>query len=271
MLKRQLGSTDIEVSIIGLGTVKFGRNQNVHYPHPFQLPSDDEIRTLLADAQTLGINLLDTAPAYGHSEERLGKFLQGQRQQWIIASKAGEDFINGQSYFDFTAANIRHSVERSLKRLQTDYLDIVLIHSDGNDLSIIQKENALNTLTELKKSGKIRAIGMSTKTIAGGILALDHSDAVMVTFNPTASSERDVIRYAHQQQKGILIKKALASGHLNKIAREDAALQAFNFILREPGISSIVIGTVNSEHLRANAEYAKIACLSSSIQQSSCK
>jgi aryl-alcohol dehydrogenase-like predicted oxidoreductase len=62
-------STDIAVSQLGLGTVKFGRNQQVKYPSQFDLPSDDEIMTLLEIAQELGINFIDTAPAYGISEE----------------------------------------------------------------------------------------------------------------------------------------------------------------------------------------------------------
>ena len=254
MLKRQLGNTEIFISLIGLGTVKLGRNQSVNYPTAFNLPSDHEVETLLAHAQELGINFLDTAPAYGHSEQRLGNLLKGQRHEWVIASKAGEEFIDGQSHFDFSPTNIKNSVERSLTRLQTDYLDIVLVHSNGDDLRIIQEAGALNTLAELKKSGCIRAFGMSTKTIEGGRLAVDNADVVMVTFNPIQPTEREVIRYAHQQQKGVLIKKALASGHLDKIAAADAAMQAFGFILREPGISSIVIGTINSEHLRHNVE-----------------
>ena len=70
--RRMLGNTGIEVSIISLGTVKFGRNQGVKYPKLFNLPTDAEIAALLHDAKQLGINLLDTAPAYGKSEERLG-------------------------------------------------------------------------------------------------------------------------------------------------------------------------------------------------------
>src|ERR1700722_19228645 len=82
--KTQLGNTNISVSRIGLGTVKFGRNQKINYPTPFSLPSDKEILALLNCAQELGINVLDTAPAYGSSEERLGNLLNGQRSDWIL-------------------------------------------------------------------------------------------------------------------------------------------------------------------------------------------
>lgn len=89
---------------------------------------------LLKLTRDLGINLIDTAPAYGRSEERLGPLLRGQRQEWVIVSKVGEEFADGVSRHDFSAAHTRLSVERSLQRLETDFIDLVLVHSDGNDL-----------------------------------------------------------------------------------------------------------------------------------------
>lgn len=248
MQKRRIGNTDIVVSALGLGTVKFGRNQGVKYPAAFQLPTDAEIKNLLALAHDLEINLLDTAPAYGVSEERIGKCLAGNRQAWVISTKAGEEFINGQSHYDFSASAITNSVERSLQRLGTDYLDIVLIHSNGDDERIIKEDNVFATLALLKSAGKIRSYGMSTKTVQGGLLSVDNADVVMVTYNCEATDDREVIQYAHQKQKGIFIKKAFASGHLHDNK------QALRFVLQEPGVSSVVIGTINAEHLRENAE-----------------
>lgn len=248
-MMKKLGSTDIVVSSIGLGTVKFGRNQGVKYPVHFELPTDAEILDLLAVAKNLGINFLDTAPAYGTSEERLGKLLKGQRQQWIISSKFGEEFSNGESCYDFRKESARKSVERSLRRLNTDYLDMVLVHSDGEDRKIIEEYDVFGTLQEMKQAGLIRAFGMSTKTIAGGIMAVDHSDVVMVTYNPLQTEELPVIRHAQEKNKGVLIKKALASGHVDKIAAENPVRYAMEFIFREPGVSSVILGTVNKKHL----------------------
>lgn len=249
MQTNRLGQTDLAVSVIGLGTVKFGRNQGVKYPHEFALPSDADILKLLAVSRDLGINLLDTAPAYGVSEERLGKLLKNTRRDFIISTKVGEEFIEGVSHFDFSKAAIIQSVDRSLKRLQTDYLDIVLVHSNGDDENLINKEAVFVTLAALKKAGKIRAFGMSTKTIAGGLLTIEQADLAMVAFHQAYTDEVEVIRQAREQQKGIFIKKALASGHLPMKASVSDALR---FVLSEEGVSSVIIGTLNAAHLEEN-------------------
>ncbi len=256
MRNSELGQTGIHVSCIGLGTVKFGRNQGVKYPLEFNLPNDQEILTLLDCAQELGINLLDTAPAYGTSEERLGELLRNKRNEWILCSKVGEEFTNGKSFFDFSPAATRLSIERSLKRLKTDVIDIVLVHSNGDDKKIIEELEIFTTLNDLKKAGHIRAFGMSTKTIEGGLLAVDDSDVVMVTYNPIDSGEKAVIDYAHKNNKGVLIKKALVSGHLQNIPGEDPILTAMRFVFAEPGVDSVIVGTINQEHLRHNVACA---------------
>ncbi len=248
MQKRRVGKTGLDVSVIGLGTVKFGRNQGVKYPASFSLPTDNDIVSLLSIATDLGVNLLDTAPAYGTSEERLGKLLRN-RHSWVISSKVGEEFIDGESRFDFSALSIVKSVERSLKRLQTDYLDIMLVHSNGDDCRIIEQDNVFAVLETLKKDGKIRAYGMSTKTVAGGLLTVDLADVAMVTYNLDETGDREVIAAAHCKQKGIFIKKALRSGHLQKPAAD-----CMRFILAEPGVTSIITGTINPEHLRENIQ-----------------
>lgn len=254
LLKQMLGSTGLAVSALGLGTVKFGRNQGVKYPQHFELPSDAEIEHLLAVALDLGMNLLDTAPAYGTSEERLGKLLRHQRHQWLISTKVGEEFINNQSQFDFSASNVNKSVERSLKRLNTDYLDIVLVHSNGDDLRIIEEAQIFTTLANLKKAGKIRCFGMSSKTIAGGIRCIDEADLAMVTYNLNHQEEREVIAHAKRQNKGIFIKKGFVSGHLNSLNETDPIAASLKFIFAEAGVSSVIVGTINPKHLQQNAE-----------------
>ena len=254
--QRKIANTDISVSVIGLGTVKLGRNEGVKYPQGFTLPDDDSARALLALAKNLGINLIDTAPAYGSSEERLGYLLaqNKQRRDWIICSKAGEEFERGQSFYNFRPEHIRLSVERSLKRLRTDYLDIVLIHSDGNDVDIINNFGALDTLNDLKRQGLIRASGMSTKTVAGGILAAQHSDIVMATMNLDYREEQAVFDFCAEHNKAVLVKKAFASGHL--FSGENALQETMDLLLNTKGVTSIIAGTINPNHLRDNVEAA---------------
>lgn len=246
MQTRYLGTTGIAVSVIGLGTVKFGRNQGVKYPQAFELPSTHALADLLACSKELGINFLDTAPAYGSSEERLGELLRGQRQAWVLSTKVGEEFVAGHSHFDFSPQAITRSIERSLKRLATDYLDILLVHSNGDDSRLIEEERVFDTLSKLKESGKIRAYGMSSKTVNGGLMTIAQSDVAMVTYNPLQTTEYDVITTAAREQKGILVKKALASGHLQQFTLK----QAIDFVFAANGVTSVVIGTINVKHLK---------------------
>jgi aryl-alcohol dehydrogenase-like predicted oxidoreductase len=242
---RALGNTGIRVSPLGLGTVKIGRDQQVKYPSGFKIPDDDAVRALFELAWELGINVLDTAPAYGNSEERLGKLLP-RKNDWIIVGKVGEIFENGESSFDFSAEYTRMSVERSLKRLGRDYIDMVLVHSDGNDMRIIREEAVCDTLQQLKREGLIRAIGMSTKTVEGGIWCVENMDVVMASYNTAYTDELPVLQRAAELNKGVLIKKGLQSGHAQSVE------EALRFVFAQPAVHSVIVGTINPAHLRDN-------------------
>ncbi|MEP5566229.1 MAG: aldo/keto reductase [Halioglobus sp.] len=253
---RRLGSTDINVSALGLGTVKLGRNEGVKYPQGFTIPDDRAASSLLDQARDLGINLIDTAPAYGNSEQRLGKLLQGQRDQWVICSKVGEEFEEGESHFDFSPEHTRASVLRSLKRLNTDMIDMVLIHSDGNDQHIIDNLGTLQALADLKSEGLIRAFGMSTKTVSGGQAAAREADIVMLTYNLAQREEAAVLDSCNELNKGAIIKKALASGHLSQ--QFESPIQAsMDLVLGHPGTGAAIIGTITPAHLAANVDAAR--------------
>ena len=245
----RLGSSDIMVSPVGLGTVKIGRDQQVKYPAEFAIPNDQAVRELLTLAWELGINTLDTAPAYGNAEERLGQLLP-HRHEWVIIGKVGEIFRNGVSSFDFSAAHTRKSVERTLKSLGRDVIDIVLVHSDGNDMDIIRNEAVCDTLQELKYKGLIRAVGMSIKTVAGGLWCVENMDVVMATCNPAYTDEIPVLEAAHRFGRGVFIKKGLQSGHVDNGA--DGVEEALRFIFQQAAISSVIIGTINPQHMRQN-------------------
>ncbi len=256
---RPLGSTTppLLVSRLGLGTVKLGRNRGLKHPgaEGVPLPTDDEATELLRTAAELGINLLDTAPAYGSSESRLGELLSkndwfGGRERWVLCTKAGEEFDNetGRSRFDFSPAHIRLSVERSLQRLRTDHLEVILLHSDGRDDWILERSGGREALQALQREGMIRAWGLSAKTTEGALRAIAlGADVVMVTYNQAEPDCLSAIDAAERAGVGVLIKKALVSGHA-----QDAA-EALRFAGAPLGVSSIVVGTSSPAHLRANA------------------
>jgi aryl-alcohol dehydrogenase-like predicted oxidoreductase len=246
---RDLGATGIRVSPLGLGTVKLGRNRQVKYPSAFELPSDAAVRSLLDLAADLGINLLDTAPAYGSSMARLGALLPGPRDRWVIVSKVGEFFHDGRSRFDFGYDTTIRTVEESLRTLRTDYLDAVLIHSDGDDLRILEQEPVAEALRELKRRGLIRTHGMSSKTVAGGLRTVAELDVVMATCNPAYPDEIPVLEAAARAGKGVLIKKGLQSGH---VSGPEGVREALRFIFAQAGVNGLIVGTIDPGHLRDN-------------------
>lgn len=240
-----------DVIPLGLGTVKFGRNTGVKYPggEGFALPTDSEIEKLLDLALECGINLLDTAPAYGTSEERLGKTLRHRRERFFIVTKTGEEFSDSQSQHIFTAAHTRLSVERSLKRLGTDFIDCVMVHSNRDDVKVITETPVLETLASLRDEGKIGAFGVSTYTVEGGKLAVALSDCVMVSYNKNYTAELDVIDFARENGKAVLVKKGLASGHVDTLGDVGENIR---FVLGTPGVTSLVFGSLSPENILNN-------------------
>ena len=257
--RKNIAETGLAVSPLGLGTVKLGRTAGVKYPGSFKIPDDVQTLKLLSQASELGINLIDTAPAYGNSEQRLGQLLPKLNREWVIATKVGELFNAdlAQSHYNFTAEFIKQSVEQSLKNLRREVLDIVLIHSDGNDQHIIEHLGVLEILNDLKQQGLIRATGMSTKTVAGGLLSLQQSDIAMVMHNSGYQDEQAVLDQAATSNKAIFIKKALNSGHLASSSSVTDSVQAsFDTIYQNSAVTSIVIGTITPSHLTSNVSKA---------------
>jgi aryl-alcohol dehydrogenase-like predicted oxidoreductase len=100
---RELGKTGLRVSLLGLGAVAFGRTDGLKYDVAPRLPSMRDLSELLAAARDAGVNLIDTAPAYGVSEQRLGELLAGGRNDWVLCTKVGE-IRTGVSRWDFSGA-----------------------------------------------------------------------------------------------------------------------------------------------------------------------
>jgi aryl-alcohol dehydrogenase-like predicted oxidoreductase len=243
MVSRKLGGTGLAISAIGLGTTKLGRNTDVKYPESFALPSDEAVRELLETSLALGVNLIDTAPAYGESERRLGAFVESNRDRIVLCTKCGERYKDSISTYDFSAAAIVASAEESLRRLRTDHIDLLMLHSDGRDVEILTKTDALEGLGRLKNAGKIRAAGISAKTGAGIARACEALDVVMAPFSEKETLLADALTKAHEAGLGVLAIKGLYGGHLE-------AASAIEFVLKQPFIDALILGTINREHLK---------------------
>ena len=256
MTFRPLGRTGLSVSPISFGAFKIGRNQNTKYPTNYALPDDRAVDRLLGGILDLGINLIDTAPAYGTSEERIGRSIAHRRNEFLLCSKVGETFridpATGRaiSTYDFSEETIRGSVERSLKRLKTDVLDILLLHSDGRDLFILRETPAVETLLKIKAEGLVRNVGLSGKTAAGHHAALPWADVIMAEYNAMNRDQQVVIAEAAHAGVGVLAKKGLAAGHL-------PARSAIQFVLANPNVGSVVIGGLNLTHFQENLIYSQ--------------
>jgi aryl-alcohol dehydrogenase-like predicted oxidoreductase len=236
-----------------LGTVKFGRNQQVKNfcGDGFPLPSDETVDTLMGICQDHGVNLLDTAPAYGSAEDRLGRALQGRRASFFLMTKTGEQFNGESSEYSFTRQDTVHSVERSLRALRTDYLDCVFVHCNKDDLQILNDTAVIETLQELKKAGKVRCVGFSSFSVAGGLAAIGRVDALMVPFNAEYQEHLPVVKAAAQAGLAVIAKKGLGSG---KMAQGGGYVRCFEAIASTAEITAITVGTIDPGHLRENIQ-----------------
>jgi aryl-alcohol dehydrogenase-like predicted oxidoreductase len=250
MNPRLLGRSGIAVTPIGFGAFKIGRNEKTKYAASYALPDEVTVERLLCGLLDMGVAYIDTAPAYGLSEERIGRAVGQRRSEFTLSSKVGESFEHGESRYDFSAVAVRASIEQSLRRLKTDVLDIVFIHSDGRDIEIQQSSDAVPTLVEIKRKGLVRAIGLSGKTAEGARLALDWADVIMVEYHVEDPSHGPVIAAAAERGVGVVVKKGLASG---KLPPEEA----IGFVLGNAGVASLVIGGLNLEHYQANVSLAR--------------
>ena len=152
MQRRKLGKTALEISVLGFGTSPFG---NV-FGHTDLCDNQGAVDA----AVDAGINFFDVSPYYGLTlaEERLGQVLEGHRQKVVLATKCGR---YGAEEFDFSAKRIRREVEKSLRRLRTDYVDLLQAH-DIEFVSFDQiVHEAIPTMRELQVEGKARYIGIT--------------------------------------------------------------------------------------------------------------
>lgn len=248
--KRPFGAGLRDVGVLGLGTVKFGRNTKVRYGG-FDLPTDDEISRILDICIDHGITLLDTAPAYGMAEERLGKIMGARRDKFFVVSKTGEVFDGQDSKYIFTAEHTRKSVEQSLRNLKTDRIDCLLVHCSRDDYAVLTQTPVVETLRRLQEEGKIASIGASTYTVAGGRAAVDMCDAVMVAYNQSYRDEAEVIAQAHSKNRAVLVKKGIATID-GRVPEPAENAENIRFVLDTPGVTSLVFGSLKPANILSN-------------------
>jgi aryl-alcohol dehydrogenase-like predicted oxidoreductase len=216
MEKRQLGSTDLWLSRFGLGTWAIaGRD------YLFNIGDQDDADSIAAihRALDLGLNWFDSAPAYGlgHAEEMLAKALQGHRNQVLLATKCGIVWDADRQNIGgcLKAPSIRREVEQSLRRLQTDRIDLYQIHWPNPDADL---EEAWGTLADLIREGKIRYAGASNFSVA----QLQRAQAI----HPVASLqppynlfqreiEPELLPYCRAHQIGVIPYSPLRVGLLS--------------------------------------------------------
>lgn len=208
MKKRTIGNTGIEITAVGLGCWPMGAG------YWGKCDDADSIRTI-HKALDVGINFLDTAPAYnrGRSEEVVGQGLVGRREDVVLSTKVSA-----------APDQIRRSLDDSLRRLQTDYVDVFFVHWPNRSQSLAQ---TMETLEALRREGRIRAVGVSNFTVEMMTMASHYGtvDVVQPPYNLIwRFIEDDVRPYSLEHNIGIVTYSSLAQGLLTGTLRLNTAL-----------------------------------------------
>ena len=292
MQYRQLGSTGLRVSTVGLGTNNFG----------FRMDEESSLR-VAKFAVDQGINFFDTANMYGRglSEERIGKALKGIRQDVIIGTKVGLEMGDGTNDRGASRYHIMQQVEDSLRLLQTDYIDLYQIHRPDPNTSI---EETLRALDDLVHQGKVRYIGGSNyngwqtaeAVLKARALGLNEFVTMQPEYNMlNRSIEAELLPFCDKYNIGILPYFPLASGFLtgkylqgqeapegtrlagNERAKENTLTDknfsilsklskfaedrghpmvelAIAWLLAKPAVSSVIAGATKEEQVTANVK-----------------
>jgi aryl-alcohol dehydrogenase-like predicted oxidoreductase len=214
MKYRDFGNTGIKVSEVGFGGWGIGGNEHGHSYGP----TDDKLSLeAINKALDMGCNFFDTADVYGfgHSEELLGKALKSKRDRVIIATKVGSDFYQGGGFQTFTEEYIRFALEKSLDRLQTDYIDVYQLHNPP--VRLLTKEETYGVLNALKREGRIRAWGVSILDPIEGLACLSTAqpDCIQIPVNIFNARPREsLLPTAFAAGCAVIAREPLANGFL---------------------------------------------------------
>ena len=287
IMTRTLGRTQADVTILGYGAMELRGQPRGRSPEI----DDDTAGRLLNAVLDGGINLIDTSPDYGRSEELIGKHLGHRRDEFFLASKCGclmEIPADAQPPYphDYSPANVRADVEQSLRRLRTDRLDLVQVHMSPS-VEQLKDNHTVETLQELRKEGKVRFIGMSgILPNLPGQIAMDVFDAFQIPYSAVQRDHEELITAAAATGAGTLIRGGAARGAPSEDKNwqtgplsQPAGLGQWNwaasgigdllagsgmtpmefvlrFTLSHPYLSTTIVGTADPGHLESNIAIA---------------
>jgi aryl-alcohol dehydrogenase-like predicted oxidoreductase len=271
MKYRYLGNTNIQVSEIGFGAWGIG---GITPGASSYGPTDDDISCkALSCALDNGINFYDTSNAYGdgHSEHLIGKTFKQLREQVIIATKVG--LIKYGLPLDFSAQTIVTSVNQSLERLRTDYIDLLQLHNPPPDV-IENEDEILECIDRLKKAGKVKAFGVSVQTPEHGLLAIKRLKPVSLQINFNMLDRRaldcGLINLAKETKTSLVARTPLNFGFLSGSIARNTQFESWDHRSRWPKeqVNKWVDGTealmdcMDDQQLQSKAQFAMRFCLS---------
>ncbi len=293
MIKRALGKTGIQVSEVAFGCVEIGIPYGIGINSAQDMLTEEEAIHLLQTALKLGINFFDTARAYGTSENIIGKAFKHQRSDVVIATKCSHfQRPNGDiPPYQELKQIIENSVQESLTALQTNYVDVYMLHQA--DERLLRDNNVQAIFAELRSSGLIKATGVSTYTNEQTRLAIDTGcwDVIQVPFNMMDQRQFALFDKANSQGIGLIIRSVLLKGLLsdrgknlhpalsqveNHIQKYDGLTQSLNvslpalatqFALSFPQVSAILVGIDKMAYLEQSVQVANDSYLQNPILQ----
>jgi len=285
MERRRLGRTGLSVSAVGLGTVELGLDYGIPSSPDSRRPGREEAARVLGRALELGINLIDTAPAYGESEARIGEALGGRRDAFLLATKVAAPGAG-----EGTGAALRRavasSVQASLRALRTDWIDILQLHSAS--VEVVQRGEMRAAMADLQRSGAVRFVGATTYGEAAALAAIQDGgfDCVQVAYSALdRGPEERVLPLAAERDVGVIARSVLLKGALThravllprsmdglksaaerlaEIAGSVDAVPAlsYRYVLGHPAVATALVGTARLGELEAAVEVAARGSLS---------
>ncbi|HYX70727.1 MAG TPA: aldo/keto reductase [Terriglobales bacterium] len=197
--KRQFGQTDMQVSVLGFGGAEIG----------FHQVPPEQVGRLLNQALDDGLNVIDTAECYLQSEELIGKAVSHRRKDFYLFTKCGHP--EGMEHADWSFASLLKSIERSLKRLRTDYLDLIQLHSC--ELEELKKGEVIRALEEAKRKGYARCLGYSGDSQAARFAVESGRFDTLQTSLSIADQEaiEFTLPLARERGLGIIAKRPIAN------------------------------------------------------------